>query len=126
MRGERAEMADIREARRMIERMRDRLLHPTFAAIESCAADLGRAVDCIRRLDAGSAAWQGSGRCGLEAEVIALRRGVHVVEALLTNAGKFYGGWARLLSPDQAPPNYTAAGESFEAAAQTHKLVLHG
>jgi hypothetical protein len=126
MSGARSEMADIREARRMIERMRDRLLHPTIEAIENCSADLGTAAECIRRLDAGSAAWQGSDRRGLEAEVIALRRGVHVVEALLANAGQFYAGWARLLLPDQAPPNYTAAGGSSDPASDNHKLVLHG
>ena len=51
-----------------------------------------------------SAVWKSSQRSALEAEVVELRRGIHCVEALLVNAGKFYAGWARLLAPDSRAP----------------------
>jgi len=124
--GERTEIADIREARRLIESMRDRLLHPSFEALECSAADLHSAAQCLGRLDVKSPIWQGAHRKALESEVTGLRRGVHCVEALLTNAGKFYAGWARLMSADQAPPNYNSAGSTDAAPAQTSKLAIHG
>ncbi len=124
MAGERTEIAEIREARRMIEKMRNRLLHPSFEALEDCAADLRIAADCIHKLDATLPVWRGAQRKTLEAEVVGLRRGVRCVEALLANAGKFYAGWARLMSGDQAPPNYSAAGSA--ELAQVSKLVIHG
>lgn len=123
---ERTEIVQLREARRIVERMRDRLLHPTFEALQCSAEDLNSASECLERLDATSPVWQGANRMALEAEVIALRRGVHCVEALLTNAGKFYLGWARLLAPDQGPPNYTSDGATALAVAESGKLVLHG
>jgi hypothetical protein len=106
--------------------MRDRLLHPTFEALQDCAADLRLAAEYVRRLDAESAVWKGVQRTALEAEVTALRLSVSSVEALLTNAGKFYAGLARLLAPDPAPPNYTSAGSAGPPPAQTSQLVIHG
>jgi hypothetical protein len=126
MADERTDISQVQEARRIVERMRDRLLHPSFEALEDSGSDLSLAVECIRRLDANSAVWQGAQRKALEAEVTGLRRGVHCVEALLSNAGKFYAGWARLLSPDPAPPNYTSSGVAGLASAQSSKLVIHG
>lgn len=126
MAGERKEMTDIREARRLIDRMRERLLHPSFEALECSAEDLRLASVCLKRLDLRSPVWHGAQRKALELEVTALRRGVHCVEALLKNAGKFYAGWARLLAVDQGPPNYTSAGSTGPAPAQSNKLVTHG
>jgi hypothetical protein len=123
---EQTEIARIREARRIIERMRDRLLHPSFESLKDSAADLRVAAECIRRLDAKSAVWRGVQKKALEAEVTGLRRDVGLVEALLTNAGRFYAGWARLLAPDQAPPNYNSAGSAGRAPVEVSKLVLHG
>jgi hypothetical protein len=126
MAGERTDLADIREARRLVERMRDRLLHPSFEALEYSAADLRLAAQCLQRLDIKSPVWQGVQRKALESEVTGLRRAVDCVEALLKNAGKFYAGWARLMSGDQGPPNYSSAGSTDPAPAQSNKLVMHG
>jgi len=123
---ERREIADIREARRLIERMRDRLLRPCFEALECSAADLRLAALCLQRLDVKSPVWQGVHRKALESEVAGLRLGVHCVEALLKNAGKFYAGWAGLMSGDQAPPNYTSAGSTEPGPSQSNKLNMHG
>jgi hypothetical protein len=126
MADEPTELRQVQEARRIVERMRDRLLHPSFEALEDSASDLSLAAECIRRLDANLPVWQGAQRKALEAEVTGLRRGVRCVEALLSNAGKFYAGWARLLSSDQALPNYTSSGITSLPLAQRSKLVVHG
>jgi hypothetical protein len=126
MAAEKSELVRIREARQLIDRMRDRLLRPSFESLAGCAMDLRLAVECIRRLDAKLPIWRGMQRKALEAEVIGLRRDIQFVEALLTNAGKFYAGWARLLASDQAPPNYTPSGSIGAAAVKACQLVIHG
>jgi len=126
MASEKPEIVRIREARRLIERMRDRLLRPSLESLADCAADLDLAAECIQRLDAKLPVWQGVQRKALEAEVTGLRRDVRCIEALLTNAGKFYAGWARLLASDQAPPNYTSAGSIGAAPVEASKLVIDG
>jgi hypothetical protein len=123
------EVERVRQARRILERMRRRLLQPTFEAMDSSAADLNAAVDCLQQLDVSlkSAIWHGPERQRIETEVVALRRVVRSVEELLKNAGKFYAGLARLMAPDEAPANYTAAGASgppVQAAAGS--VVVHG
>jgi len=123
---EKPELVRIREARKIIGRMRERLLRPSFESLAECATDLRSAVEYIRRLDAKLPVWQGVQRKALEAEVIGLRRDIRNVEALLTNAGKFYAGLACLLASDQAPPNYTPAGSIGAAPLEASKLVLHG
>ena len=126
MAGETLELVRIREARQIIDRMRDRLLRPSFESLAECATDLRWAVECIRRLDAKLPVWRGVQRKALEAEVIGLWRDIRVVEALFTNAGEFYAGLARLLASDQAPPNYTPAGSIGAAPLEASKLVIHG
>ncbi len=126
MAGEKLEIVRIREARQLMDRMRERLLRPSFESLAECTADLRLAVECIRKLDAQLPVWRGVQRRALEAEVIGLRRDIRSVEALLTNAGKFYAGLARLLASDQAPPNYTPAGSIGAAQVEASRLVIHG
>jgi hypothetical protein len=98
------EVERIRQARCILERIRGRLLQPTFQALDSSAADLK-----------------------LEREVVALRQAVRSVEGLLKNAGKFYAGLARLMAPDEAPTNYTATGTNGASSiAARGSVVLHG
>ena len=113
----------------MLERMRTRLAHPSFEVIDACTADLNVAVECLRQLDVSveSPIWHGLTRQVIEAEVVALRRSLRSVEELLRNAGKFYGGLARLLAPDEAPANYTAAGAQLPPPqASGGSIALHG
>jgi hypothetical protein len=109
--------------------MRGRLLRPTLDSLQSSAADLNQAVACLQQLDVSlkSPIWHGLVRRNVETEVIALRHTIRSVEELLKNAGKFYAGLARLLAPDEAPANYTAAGACgpFPQVA-TGNVVLHG
>jgi hypothetical protein len=121
------EVERIRQARCILERIRGRLLQPTCASLGSSAADLKRAVECLQQLDVRlkSPIWQGPLRRKLETEVMALRGAVRSVEELLRSAGKFYAGLARLMAPDEAPPNYTATGAKGPES-QTGSVVLHG
>jgi hypothetical protein len=123
------EVERVRQARCILERVRGRLLRPSFQALDSSAADLNLAVECLRKLDVSlkSPIWQGLARRKIEKEVLALRQAIRSVEDLLKNAGKFYAGLARLLTPDEAPANYTAAGTSgAPPVASTGSVVLHG
>ena len=123
------EIERVRQARCILEKMRARLLRPTFDNLDASAADLNVAVDCLRQLDVSlkSPIWHGITRRKIEVEVVALRQAVRSVEALLRNAGRFYGGLARLLAPDDAPANYTAAGASGSRPQVTEgRVVLHG
>jgi hypothetical protein len=119
----------IRQARTILERMRTRLAHPDFGAIDACAEDLSVAVECLRQLDLSveSPIWHGLTRQVIEAEVVALRGNLRLVEELLKNAGKFYLGLARLLAPDGAPANYTAAGAQLPPPQTSGgSVALHG
>jgi hypothetical protein len=119
----------VRQARALLERMHRRLARPSLEAIDACAADLNVAVETLRQLDtsAESPIWQGLTRQVIEAEVVALRRSLGSVEELLRSAGKFYGGLARLLAPDEAAANYTAAGAQLPPPQPAGgNIALHG
>jgi hypothetical protein len=119
----------VRQARTMLERMRTRLAHPSLEAIDACAADLNIAVECLRQLDVSlqSPIWHGLTRQVIEAEVVALRHNLNLVQELLRGAGRFYAGLARLLAPDPAPANYTAAGAQLPPPqASGASIALHG
>jgi hypothetical protein len=122
------EVEHVRQARCIVERMRARLLRPSFQALELCANDLNLAAECLQKLDVSlkSPIWQGMARRKLEKEVLALRCAIHSVEGLLKNAGKFYAGLARLMAPDEAPPNYTPTGVSGTPPMATGSVVMHG
>lgn len=123
------EVARVRQARCILERMRGRLMRPTLDSLDASAKDLNQAVDCLRQLDVSlqSPIWHGLTRRKVETEVVELRQALRSVEALLKNAGKFYAGLARLLAPDEAPANYTPAGVLAAPPATPEKsLVLHG
>ncbi len=123
------EVERVRQARCILEKMQGRLLRPSLESLDSSAADLNLAVACLQQLDISlrSPIWHGLVRRKLETEVMSLRRAVRSVEELLKNSAKFYAGLARLMAPDEAPPNYTAGGTSSPAAhATTGSMVLRG
>jgi hypothetical protein len=123
------EIERVRRARCVLERIANRLLRPNFETLTACASDLNQAVVCLTQLDVSlqSPIWQGVVRRKIETEVVDLRHAIALVEELLKNAGKFYAGLARLMAPDDAPANYTAAGSpGSPCLALEKKLVLHG
>jgi hypothetical protein len=123
------EIEQVRQARKNLERMHGRLLQPSFSSLESSGVDLKHAMECLRQLDISlqSPIWQPPVRQKIETEVVALRSAVRSVQLLLKNAGKIYAGVARLMTPDEAPPNYTALGTSGQGLEATAVSVLvHG
>ncbi len=111
----RAQIEKAREARRRIEKVCDRLQRPGAEAFDACAADLGRAIECLESLEAGLAASPGerSKRGEVALEIVGLGREVGRAQALLAGAGRFLAGWARLMdtSPEAAVTSYTASGK---------------
>lgn len=110
-----SEIDQARQSRRSLEKVRSRLLSPSVDALESCVSDLQIAVANLQMLESAVKSRQlrlPDWRRSLEFEMAGLRRELWEVNELLAGAGKFYQGWARLLSTagDEAPVNYTAQG----------------
>jgi hypothetical protein len=120
------------QARRSLEKVRTKLLHPTVETLDSSAWDLMTAVDSLRmlELDLASRGWRGeSSERPLELEISAMGNELKTVTGLLESAGKFHEGWARLASTviEDAATNYTAGGKSHRPIPiNSAKLVVHG
>lgn len=110
-----SELNQARESRRSLEKVRARLLSPTVEALDGCVSDLQVAVANLQKLESDVTSGQPrppDWRRSLEFEMAGLRRELHEVNELMAGAGRFYQGWARLLSTagDEAPANYTDRG----------------
>lgn len=118
----------IRQGRRRLERMRDRLIRPTPEVLVSSAGDLAAAASCLEKINltANSPIWRDPLRRQIEPEVLALRSTILTIQQLLQNAGDFYGGLIRLFAPDQGSSNYTAEGVSAASPIAQNSVVLHG
>ncbi|HTR36366.1 MAG TPA: hypothetical protein VMH80_10715 [Bryobacteraceae bacterium] len=121
-------MNQVKAARRIVEKVRGRLMHPTIDAMDRGAAELSAAVQCLALLEAVLQSEVPESRWpGLGGELARLRLEVRNVQDLLEGAGKFYAGWARLIAPDRAPANYTPEGKADERASNAAgEVVLHG
>ena len=125
-------MEQIRQARASLQKFRLRLLRPSIAALESGSAELVVALDCMKRLELALASGGTGAKAldqALKSEISGLRRDLQQVNALLEAAGKFYEGWARLLSSasDDSAANYTAAGKpQAVVSSETNSMVIHG
>ncbi len=123
------ELEKIGQARSSLEKVRQKLLQPSVQALESGAADVARAVECLQRVE--SCLKMGGpqrGRAGraIRGQIEGLRSDLRRVNALFEGAGKFYQGWARLMSSGvEDTANYTAEGKTGHRAAGS-RLVLHG
>lgn len=106
------EIERVRQARSILERMRERLSRPVRDTIDLSASDLDLVAELLRKIDVSvkSPIWHPAARQRIEPEVIALRATIRSVEPLLRGAARFYGGLASLMAPDEAPANYNAAG----------------
>ena len=125
------EFEKIKTARARLQEFRLKLLTPSVGALESGAADLMVAVKCLTQLEPalGSRHRSTSVDRALHTEVAGLRRELQQVNALMDGAGKFYEGWARLLSSasDDATANYTANGKpGAPIFNDSNNEVIHG
>ena len=125
-----AELEQARQARRILEKVRTRLLRPTVEALDRGAADLSAAARCLQRLE--TCLTHGGRRVAapqaLELEMANLRRELRCVQELVAGAGKFHAAWRRLMTAaDEGTGNYTAAGDSAALKqVESGRVVLHG
>jgi hypothetical protein len=131
-----AELEQARQARRVLEKVRARLLRPTVEALDCGAVDLSVAAQCLQRLETSLA--QGERRAAvrqalgsemaLESEIAKVRRELRCVQALVAGAGKFHAGWGRLMAAaDEGTSNYTAAGDAARPrSVGSGRVVMHG
>jgi len=126
------ELAEARQARRSLEKVRLRLISPSIRVLSTSASDLAVAVESLQKLEQNLTLGPGlpaDRRRSLELEMRALRRDLQEVTTLLAGVGKFYQGWARLISAsaDDAPSNYTSRGTPGATAAErSNKVVAIG
>jgi hypothetical protein len=127
-----AELQKIKTARCSLQKFRSKLVRPSVGALESGSADLMVAVECLSQLEpilASRGRRSASLQQSLGLEVASLRRELQQVNALMDGAGKFYEGWARLLSSasDDATANYTANGKpGTPVFNDSNNEVIHG
>jgi hypothetical protein len=127
-----AELQKVETARARLQEFRLKLLTPSVGTLESGAADLMVAVECLTQLEpilASRGRRSASLEQSLGLEVAGLRRELEQVNALMDGAGKFYEGWARLLSSasDDATANYTANGKpGAPIFNDSNNEVIHG
>ena len=117
----------IRQARQSVERVREQLLNPSAEALESGAAEAARAVELLQGMDRSA---REEGKLGIRqamrSELAGLRRELGAVNELLRSAGRFYQGWAQLISSvDAAPTNYTPDGKA-RPGEPSRVVVIHG
>jgi hypothetical protein len=126
------ELEKIKTARGSLQKFRSKLLRPSVAALDSGSSDLMVAVECLTQLEpllASRGRHSASLEQSLGLEVAGLRRELQQVNALMDGAGKFYEGWARLLSSasDDATANYTANGKpGAPICNDSNNEVIHG
>lgn len=122
----------MKQARRSLEKVRQRLNNPTIKALDSSAVDLAQAIACMKELEKACTSprgWPAGWRRALELEMTGLRQELKTVNALAASAGKFIEGWARLITPgvDDAPANYTNRGTpGVVVPINSKRLVVHG
>jgi hypothetical protein len=125
-----AELEQMRQALRSLEKARGKLATPTLEALNGAAADLTVAVESLSRVEMGLAARgpHAAGWQAVESELAGLRSEFLHIHALLEGAGKFHQGWARLLcTSEHGTANYTAEGRAGSPVSiDTGKEVMHG
>jgi len=120
----------IRRARSNLDKLRTKLLRPTPQTLDAGLRDIQAAVNCMQVLELDLA----SGHCsaglelGLGPQLRALKGDLQQSVALLEAAGKFYQGWARLISTgEEEPAGYDSRGKAGTPSSKAAgKMVIHG
>jgi hypothetical protein len=120
----------VRKVRRSLETVCERLQRPSIESWKASEKDLNAAVvwlhDLEQNLQPAREAKQHSQM--LVAELAGIRREISKAQALLLAAGKFYQGWARLMSSaEEGTANYTQRGSAAPVPAiNSGQVVIHG
>jgi hypothetical protein len=125
-----AELEQARQARRILEKLHRKLLLPTLEVFNDAPADLTVAAQSLQRLELSlTNNYQARpGRQAVQRELAMVRCELQIVNALVSSAGNFYEGLARLMpGAEPAGVNYTAEGEAVSQPSQPSTgVVLHG
>ncbi|MBZ5608623.1 MAG: hypothetical protein LAP38_10210 [Acidobacteriia bacterium] len=125
-----SELGKASQARRRLEKVCERLARPSIQRLDSSAADVQAAVECLEQLEGRLLAGdRPAGWPQLVAEVRSIEREVQRAQALLEAAGQFYAGWAKLAGAggDTGVANYTSSGKPGGLCPINRgELVLHG
>jgi hypothetical protein len=108
-----SELQCLKQARRSIRLIRQRLLNPTPKVMDLCVPHFNVAIDCLTQLHVllGAETSIIFGRKVLRAEILDLRAELAQVSALMNNAAAFYAGIAQLMgSGGEDTAGYTPAG----------------
>ena len=119
-----------RKVRRSLETVCERLQRPSIECWKASEKELNAAIVGLHDLEqslqpAGAAKLHSQ---MLVAELAAIRREISKTQALLLAAGKFYQGWARLISSaEEETANYTPRGSAAPVAStNSGQVVVHG
>lgn len=117
----------IRQARQSLERVREKLLNPSAEALEAGAAEVALAVSLLQAMDPAASEMNQLGvKQAIRSELAGLRKGLRAVNELLQAAGRFYAGWAQLISGiDAGASNYASDGKARQGELR-RGLVIHG
>jgi hypothetical protein len=122
-----SELECVKQARRSLRLIRQRLLNPTPKVMEMCVPHFNVAIDCLAQLQ-GLLRSETSiifGRGTLRAEIVELRAELAQVRALMNNAAVFYQGLGQLMGGgEEDMAGYTAAG--LLATSTPARLQLEG
>ena len=110
-----------KQARRSIGLMRRKLLRPTPESLEACVEHLRLAIKSMADLQTYLRGCEPSGvgeKRALQMEVAELHRELNFANVLMRNAGAFFGGWAKLVFPEDGRA-YLANGKLRPATTVT-------
>ncbi|HLJ49532.1 MAG TPA: hypothetical protein VKU01_26145 [Bryobacteraceae bacterium] len=110
-----------KQARRSIGLMRRKLLRPTPEVLEDCVPHLRLAIKSLSDLQTYLRRWEPAGaeeKRALQIEVAELHRELEFTNALMRKAGAFFGGWAKLVFPEESRA-YAANGRLRPAGVVT-------
>jgi ferric-dicitrate binding protein FerR (iron transport regulator) len=125
------EIERAKQARRSLEVVCRKLQRPTVDSLDTSAQDLNAALRYLEELEASlrSAGPAPVRSPALAAEMSAIRREIAKASALLSAAGRFFAGWARLMGgpEEEGAATYTSRGTPGPVlAVDRGKVVLHG
>jgi len=116
--------------RRSLETVCERLQRPSIESWKASEKELSAAIVCLHDLELSLQPARAAKLHSqmLVAELAAIRREISKAQALLLAAGKFYQGWARLMSSaEEETANYTPRGSAAPAPCiNSGQVVVHG
>jgi hypothetical protein len=115
-----------RKVYRTLDRIRERLLAPSYQALADCDWELGQAVEDLARLQKMVESSKEARPAELDQQLRDLRRLVAQVTALVANAGDCYLACARMLSANSERAQDYNGPRGVIGSPAPPQLVVHG